>query len=397
MKDLLSNYSRYLYIAQACIAGAGLAALIFGSLPPQCYTKDINQEYLTAWALRDGIDILTPVNELSARYFHASIYASPHPNPHPPFLALVFLPLTWVPFPIIVMLWLALNIALLIAVGRFLGFSVQGTLPLLAWPPLWALLYLGNFELMILAFAILGWRAAAARCDVQAGLWLGIAAAIKLYPILLLVPFLMRRRVRLLMTAGLVFLLSQLISLVTVGMSGMFYYYGEILPAVSIKYQQLAVNNSPHGALLRWFGGATDVGPLLHAPGVVLPVTIAFSIFALLALVRLEPEASPVAILIALPATWYTYVTLALPQIVILLRSSSRRHAVFLAAAAASFTLPLVNLLLGPLTQLMKLDSSGQNLMGVLLTTIQPIGLVALLVLSALQSFERSQNLNGNL
>jgi len=397
MKDLIKKYGRYLYIVQACIAGAAIAVLIFSSLPPRCYTKDLHLDYLTARALRDGVDILTPMNELSARYFPALIFGSTHPSPHPPFLSLVFLPLTWVPFPVLVMLWLALNIALVLVVGRFIGFSVQGTLPLLAWPPLWALLYIGNFELMILVFAVLGWRAAAARRDVRAGVWLGIAAAIKLYPILLLVPYVTRRRVRLLMTAGLVFLLSQLASLVTVGMSGMFYYYGEVLPAVSKWYQVLAVNNSPHGALLRWFGGATDVGPLLHTPGVVVPVTIVFSLFALLALARLEPEASPVAILVALPATWYTYVTLALPQIVILLRSPSRRHAAFLAAAASSFTLPLVNLLIGPLSQLMRLDGSGQNLLAVLLTTIQPIGLIALLVLSVIQSFEHLPNLTDNL
>ena len=234
---------------------------------------------------------------------------------------------------------------------------------LLAWPPLLFVLHVGNFELLILALAMLGWRAAAAGRDVHAGLWLGIAAAIKLYPILLLVPFVVRWRVRLLMAAGLVIILSQLGGLVTVGISGMVRYYGEILPAVSAKYQHLALNTSPYGALLRWFGGATNVEPLLHAPGVVLPVTIAISLFALLALARLEPEAAPVAILVALPAVWGTYVTLALPQIIILLRSPSRRRAALLAAVAASVTLPwVVNPSLILLSQLMRLHGSAESL-----------------------------------
>jgi alpha-1,2-mannosyltransferase len=138
-------------------------------MPARCYTKDLQQEYLTAWALRDGIDIFTPLNELSARYFPAATYGFPHSSPHPTLLALVCLPLTLMPFPVLVMLWLAINIALLIVVGRFLGLSVQGTLPLLEWPPLWFLLYNGNFELLILALAMLGWRAAAARRYLHAG------------------------------------------------------------------------------------------------------------------------------------------------------------------------------------------------------------------------------------
>ena len=292
----MNNYSRHLYIAKAFITAVALVLLVYTSMPARCYWKDLQQEYLTAWALRDGIDIFTPLNELSARYFPVTTSA-PDSSPHPPFLALVSLPLTLMPFPVVVMLWLAINIALLIAVGRWLGLSVQGTLFPLAWPPLLFVLHVGNFELLILALAMLGWRAAAAGRDMHAGLWLGIAAAIKLYPILLLVPFVVRWRVRLLMAAGLVIILSQLGGLVTVGISGMVRYYGEILPAVSAKYQHLARNTSPYGALLRWFGGSTNVEPLLHAPGVVLPVTIAISLFALLALARLEPEAAPVAIL----------------------------------------------------------------------------------------------------
>ena len=163
----------------------------------------------------------------------------------------------------------------------------------LAWPPLLFVLHVGNFELLILALAMLGWRAAAAGRDMHAGLWLGIAAAIKLYPILLLVPFVVRWRVRLLMAAGLVIILSRALGgLVTVGISGMVRYYGEILPAVSAKYQHLALNTSPYGALLRWFGGSTNVEPLLHAPGVVLPVTIAISLFALLALCQTRTGSS---------------------------------------------------------------------------------------------------------
>ena len=102
----------------------------------------------------------------------------------------------------IVPLWLGLNLVLLTTVGRWLGLSARTSLALAAWPPLWCLLYIGQLELLILTLALLGWRCAAAGRDGGAGSWLGLAAVLKLYPVLLLIPFAARRRTRLLAAAG---------------------------------------------------------------------------------------------------------------------------------------------------------------------------------------------------
>jgi hypothetical protein len=370
----VNSVTRRLRLVQACVAGIALGSLVAGLSPSRAYKKDLQVEYLTARAWRDGADIFAPIAELSARYFPQPSDAFPHPSPHPPVLVLLSVPLTFLPFPVVVPLWLAANLALLIVVGRWLGFSVRGTLPLAAWPPLWCLLYIGQYELLVLALAMLGWRAAAAGRDHSAGLWFGLAAAIKFYPAFLLVPFLARRRVRLVLLAAAVFGLSQLGNLLAAGPSGFSRYYGEVLPSVSGLYMHLSLNSSPYGALLRLFGGAADVPPLVNAPGIVVPLTVALSAGALLALAKLEPVAAPVALLVGLPSVWFYYVVLALPQIVALLRSPSFRRTTLLATAAASVVLPLVNLLAG-------WAGSKAPPMAVLLA-VQPAGFVALLILS---------------
>jgi len=365
-------------LAQATLAGLALGSLVAGTLPSRSYTKDLQVEYLTAWALRDGVDIFTPLTELSGRYFPAPTTNFPHPSPHPPVLALISLPLTLVPYVAIVPLWLLLNVVLLVVMGRWLGLSPETSLALAAWPPLWCLLYVGQFELVVLALAMLGWRAAAMGRDGHAGLWLGLAAVIKLYPALLLVPYVAQRRRRILVAAAGVFLLSQFGNLVAVGPAGEVRYYTKVLPAVSGEYLRTGLNSSPYGALLRLFGGATDVPPIIDAPSAILPVTIALSLFALFALVRLEPEAAPVALLVALPAVWYSYVVLALPQIVALLRCRRLRRATLFASVAASFVLPLISLLV------LKYVALGGTYLPpmALLLAIQPAGCVGLLVLS---------------
>src|SRR5262245_27195245 len=206
-----------LRVAQACLAGLALGPLVRGSLPPTAYSKDLQVEYLTASAWRDGLSIFTPLTELSARYFPVVTDNFPHPSPHPPVLTPLSLPLTWLPFPVIVFLWLFVNVALLVRVGRWLGLSVLASLALLAWPPLWCLVYIGQLELLILVLAMSSWRAAEAGRDWRAGLWLGLAAAIKLYPALFLLPYLWRWRVRIVVAAGAVFALSQLGGLLAVG------------------------------------------------------------------------------------------------------------------------------------------------------------------------------------
>src|SRR2546422_2365866 len=368
------SLTRWARITQASIAGIALGSLIAGVLPPRSYAKDLQQPYLAARAWRDGIDVFTPVSDLAARYFPTTTATFPHPDPHPPVLALLSVPLTLLPFPVIVPLWLGLNLVLLVTLGRWLGLSVRTSLALAAWPPLWCLLYIGQLELLILTLAVLGWRAAAAGRDGRAGVWLGLAAVLKLYPVLLLVPFAARRRTRLLLAAGAVIAVGQLANLAAVGPAGFVRYYGDVLPRVAALYEHLGLNSSPHGALLRVFGGASDVSPMLHAPSVVLPATIAVALVAMVALALLDPEAAPVAALVGLPLVWYYYAPLALREILPLLRAPAFRRATLLAVGATSIVLPLVNVLVG-------WCGSAAPPMAVLLA-VQPTGFVALLALS---------------
>jgi hypothetical protein len=333
-------------VAQVCLVAEALALLIAALLPPVCYTQDLQQEYLSARAWRDGVDIFTPVTELSARYFPAATESFPHPNPHPPFLILFAIPFSFLPFPLLVFAWLAFNVALLIPIGRRLGLGPLGALTLTAWLPVWCVLRIGQQEIFLLWLLLLAWQAARAGADRRAGTLLGICAAMKLYPALFLVPFAARRRGTVVLFASFPLLASQIGNLAVAGLSGTVRYYTEILPEVSGMYAKVALNSSPHGTSLRLFGGANDVLPLFDAPQVVIPLTVLLSVIALFALIRLEPEAAPVAVLVALPTVWYYSVVLALPQLVCLVRSRTYRAVTFLVIAGTCFVLPLVGVLM---------------------------------------------------
>jgi hypothetical protein len=371
-----------LRIAQAAAAGLALGTLVPGTIGSSAYSADLQTEYLMGRALRDGIDIFTPITELSARYFPFATSNFPHPSPYPPVVALLSIPLTLVPFPVLVPLWLLLNVLVLVAIGRWLGLSTRAGLAFAIWPPIWWVLRISQIELIVLALAMLAWRAAARGQEGRAGVWLGLATAIKFYPALFLLPFLVRRRYRIVVAAGLVVVAGQLGNLLVVGPTGLVRYYREILPGVAGLYVREGLNSSVYGALLRLLGGATDVSPLVPAPGLVLPLAVVASVLALICLAILRPEAAPLAALVAMPNAWGYYAVLALPQIVTLMKRPDLRRATLIAVLAMSVTLPVVDVLLQLVVSMTPRVGDQVLAIAPVLLALQPAGYVTLLALS---------------
>lgn len=324
-------------LGQTLVAGLTIAVLAVANLPPNLYSRDLAQDYLAARALRDGLDMYTPLPDLSERYFPIRITSMPTPTNHPPVVILLSVPLSLPPYEVVFPLGLLVNVALLLVVGRWLGLSVPGSLVLAAWPPVWWVLFLDQFEVLLLTLAMLGWRQHESGHPWRAGFWFGLAATVKFYPVVFLVPFAARRQFRVLLGAAAVLALGQAVNLAMVGPAGLIHYYREVIPEVTQRYVYMAINASPHGALLRLLGGSADVTPIVDAPGLAFPLAVAVSLLGLAAMAWLHPRAAPLASLVTLPAAWSYQVLLALPEIVRLLRLPRWRLGVVAAAAAASF------------------------------------------------------------
>jgi Glycosyltransferase family 87 len=364
-------------LLRAALVGPALGVLIATSLPPSSYTQDLQVDYLGARALLKGEDPFTPTDALSRRYFPIPTDNFPHPNPHPPVLVALFVPLALLPYPVVAFGWLLLNLIVLLIVGRWLRISPLNSLCMILWPPLWCVLDLGQIETILLLLIVAGWRGAAAGRDVNAGICLGIAASVKPYAAFFVLPFLVRGRVRLLVAAGSILLLAQAINLAAVGPSGLARYYGEVLPSVSARYAPIGLNVSPYGALLRFFGGAQDTPPLLQLPGLVIPLAAAISLFGLISLCALSPIAAPLATFCMLPLAWYYHPVLTIPQLLVLYRSGRHRALFYVGFAATFFVLPLVNILLDWLS--VSIPFRG---MVPLLTGLETTGLLVLLAMS---------------
>ena len=85
----------------------GIAASVWQLQGDNPYSTDLKADYLRSLALRDGVDIFSPIDALADRYFPTRGSAYVVPSPHPPVLALVTLPPTLVSFPVACGVWLA--------------------------------------------------------------------------------------------------------------------------------------------------------------------------------------------------------------------------------------------------------------------------------------------------
>jgi hypothetical protein len=320
-------------VALAALAISAPIWQLQGSNP---FDTNLKADYLRARALRDGLDSFAPIDSLADRYFPERGVPFRDPSPHPPVVALLVEPATLLTFPQFCAVWVLLNLALLLFVGRWLRLSPLVTLALAAWPPLFLTLKSFQWELVLLTLVAAGWRDAHQGHDRRAGFWLGLAGVIKLYPAFLLLPFLLQRRFRLVGAAALTLALGQAGSLAAVGPGGLWRYYTDLLPHLgAVSYAGSIVDTSVHGTLLRLLPGA---------PGLVLALTAVASLLALTSLARLRLEAGPVAVLLLLPTyVLSVYLVLALPLVVALWREGRLRALIIPATIAASFPYYVVN------------------------------------------------------
>jgi alpha-1,2-mannosyltransferase len=233
---------------------------------------------------------------------------------------------------------------------------------MLAWPPLHSALDIGNWEAILLAICVLAWESAERGKDAKAGVLFGLAAALKIYPALLLLPYVFRLRLRLCLVAGLTFPGAQAVTLLLFGPSTLVRYWTEVLPSVSRLYSTWGTNISLFGGVLRLLGGG-DLPAPLFAPGLALPLSALGGVLAILLSRSARPQAAAaLPVLVGLTA-WSSYLVLALPCIIDLWRSRrlAARLAVILSSVSLGYVVgilafgPLVILAMPPLALLLSL------------------------------------------
>jgi Glycosyltransferase family 87 len=204
--------------------------------------------------------------------------------PHPPLAALLIRPWAPLSFRAAALIWFAVSVGVLFMLavllaeivsdavtGRAPGGGPRGTtvamifLGLLAWPPVLYNLEKGQWSILLSLLVALVWRSVARGHPSEAGAWAALAAAVKVFPALLVVYLLLRDRrafVWFAVTSGVLFL----IPIIWMGPGAFAGFLRH--SAANLPYWEtwLGVTYSLDGAAARLLIGGQWARPIVYAP-----------------------------------------------------------------------------------------------------------------------------------
>jgi hypothetical protein len=262
----------------------GVAELVLITIQGVHGANDFCQDYASAVSLLHGQTAYPPVFCFSTA---SKLPGGIAYNSHPPTSIVLFLPFGLLSKPAATILWGLISLAAyLVSIWLLLRALRWPVLPGLAlvsagsilWLPAATVTWVLNTEQVLLLLLVGVWLLAERKRDSWAGVLLGIACLLKIWPVLLLVLPLLQRRWRLVLVTGGVIVAGILLALVVEGPSAFLAYAGPVRLAenawVTIGYPG---NISLTGALvglLAGYSGATSrqapAFPGMHAPTVVL-------------------------------------------------------------------------------------------------------------------------------
>jgi alpha-1,2-mannosyltransferase len=266
------------------------------------------------------------------------------PFTYPPFAALVMVPLAVLPFALLVAAWNAASVVVLgLVIDRFLARGRTGvrapvvlaavTAGALAFEPVWSSLAFGQVNLFLMALVAFDLL----RCDRRhAGWMVGVAAGLKLTPLLFLVFLLLIGRFRAARTGALSFLATIGLGFVLAPGASWTYWTSLLWDAGRVGGVAYSGNQSVMGVLFRVLG---------HEPGIVLWFLVAGLLAGLTLLIaaltwrrghhELAVCTAALAMLLASPISWSHHWVWMVP-LVLALWPVSRVVAVLTAALFAS-------------------------------------------------------------
>jgi Glycosyltransferase family 87 len=275
-----------LLIALAAIRMVGLVA----SLPAHANRWDFSHYYVSALAMREGLDPytadLTPLAarlELRIEEINRATY--------PPTFVLAFEPLTLLTPRAAYWTWFAMNVAALGAALWMLlgpGSGIDPPLALalgalaLLYPPLWDHFDFAQSQILVLLLLVLMMRSLRRGDDGAAGLWLALAALLRVFPILMAGYLLARRRWRAIAYLGAGVATGAIVTVAMVGIGRCLSFRDAVAFVDSPLWLARSGNLSLAAFISRlfWYRHGIELTPTLEAARAVTSTGAELALFA---------------------------------------------------------------------------------------------------------------------
>jgi Glycosyltransferase family 87 len=212
--------------------------------------------------------------------------------PHPPFAILLATSLSHFSFTAAARYWFAASVALCFVLAAILaGLLTSDTgrrlpkpwhtliafIALLLWPPVLYNLEKGQFSILLAVLMAIAWRSLEHRDSSIGGLWLGLAAAVKVFPALMAALLLFRRR-RAAISLTIVAVAATTLPCFWIGLHMLPEFVGQSAGNLSYWQTWPAVTYSFHGLAARTFVGSEWSRAIVRAPAAATAIGVVVSV-----------------------------------------------------------------------------------------------------------------------
>jgi len=330
---LTPRVKRLLALAAVLLGLLSVGSRIRFSLSVHGVTNDFTQDYVAARAWSDGKDPYELTSVLVKRYLHtraSNFDIDPYNQrtPHPPAMIGLLRMVSWMPYNAARLTWLFVMSAIT-AFGFGLLAHQLGAKRNVAWvvaigslaiPVVQTDLTYGQSNGLLAMLLIVSWLALRKDADRTAGISLGVATALKLFPIFMVLPLIRLRRTRALIWHLATFAVISVISGAAVGGSRTSEFVRHVSPDNFRFWRGAPFNLSILSVPYRWLTRSIwrPTGPDLPLLSFVIVAALALCLVAapLLTPARLTQDVFWEAIpfmLLAVPTLWEYYLVLMVP------------------------------------------------------------------------------------
>lgn len=241
--------------------------------------SDFVQDYISANSLLRGGSVY---GEDYKKLANEMLEFGETQNFHPPFNALLFLPLAFLSYETAYIFLGIFSIILLLIINHF---TVKGlelnsnwflnlTCFTLCWYPVISCLGTGQSSMIIAACLIVGWFCLRSEKAYVAGFFFAIATLIKLFPGLVLLYLFMRKNRRAFFATVFFIVLGLSVTTLVVGLDDMRTYSIIVIARDFSEYSGFVLNHSVTGIVARIFGNSVWTEPLVQLPYLIFPLAV---------------------------------------------------------------------------------------------------------------------------
>lgn len=239
-------------------------------------------------------DFLTYYTTAKSLLIGESIYSSP--NIQFPFVSILFVPFALLPIYPAVVIWNIFSILLYllnailvikelpIRLTKYQYYLLIGIA--FCWYPLLAHIGLGQVSLLVSTCLISGWALIRRNKSCLAGIFVGFACLVKLFPGIILIYFLLRKQWNSAATFITTILAGLIITVLLVGEQDMYYYLSHGVLVDSQSHIVYPINYSLTGFLRRSFTENGWVQPIAVSPLIASMLTVLASLLVLFLLIK---------------------------------------------------------------------------------------------------------------